>query len=588
MQRTRSFSAGGTRFEVDSRCNHGLASLRLRNRLMRRRIDPEIIALVAAVGGLLVYRATYQSITYDEACTYLEFVNGSWREAWTTYTANNHVLFTLLAKLSTTLLGVNELTLRLPTLLGAALYLTSAIVLCHRMARSRGMAFLGVTALVLNPFVLDFLVAARGYGLALGLLLGALVLLTGRCQPLRAPRRCALVGASLALGLVVAANPAFVIAAGSVMACAAAIVLIGQRQSRLGSLSWLVLPGVFIAAGLLAVPLSHARRDHFFYGAETLAEGIRSLLTASLQHHRTAIVDVQGPIAGTLVNLLASGAVPLGALLLAVVGARRFRIVCLPSEDADYRHATVFVLIAGATLLAPLLAVSVHIIAGVPYPQERTALYLIPLFTLALVGSVGTPTDLNTWSRRWRASPIGLLGCALLSVYTLELNTSQFRTWSFDASSRRLFMLAQTAHEGGACPAHLAASWVYEPSLRFYATTVRTGCPLEVARGWQPGTRGYDVYVVAPGPDSDATASSLDILQVDALTGATIAVERDGPIRALSQPGMRPVASGDRTDDREIAVSPSALGGPSGGPISASHVVAYETLVPVAGSPASN
>lgn len=521
---------------------------------MRQRLEPELVVVTAAVAGLLVYRAATQSITYDEACTYLQFMTGSWRQAWTDYTANNHVLFTLLAKLSTTVFGVTELTLRLPTLLGATLYLASAIVLCRRMAGSRGMAFLGVAALALNPFVLDFLVAARGYGLALGLLLGALAVFTGRRHRQLARRRLALAGTSLALGLMVAANPAFAIAAGAVMASAAAVVLTSERRSALGSLGWLVLPGAFLAAGLLAIPLAHVRRDLFFYGAETLADGIHSLIAASLQHHRTAVLDVQAPIVGTLVNLIAYGALPVGALLLAVAIARRFRIVSASQDTADDRRTAAFVVVAGATLLAPLLAVTLHVVARMPYPQERTALYLIPLFTLAPLGWAGTRAVLDTSSRRWGTASLGLVGGAFLLVYVLELNWTQFRTWSFDASSRRLFMLARTVHEGEWCPAHLAASWLYEPSLRFYATIVRDGCPLEVARGWQPGTWGYDVYVVAPGPDAEATASSLDVLQVDGLTGATLAVERERPLQAIWRSGIAAVSRAG--PDGLIALSP--------------------------------
>jgi mannosyltransferase len=142
---------------------------------MRRRL--EVWALSVFLAGFCTYRAVTQSITYDEACTYIEFVRGSWWTTVTQYTANNHVLFTLLAKLSTDTLGVTELTLRLPTLLGAALYATSAFVLCRRLTDDRIVAALASAAMTLNPFVLDFLVAARGYGLALGFLLMALVML---------------------------------------------------------------------------------------------------------------------------------------------------------------------------------------------------------------------------------------------------------------------------------------------------------------------------------------------------------------------------------------------------------------------------
>ncbi len=82
---------------------------------MHRRLELWTLGLFLA--GFCTYRAVTQSITYDEACTYIQFVRGSWWNTVTQYSANNHVLFTLLAKLSTDTLGVTELTLRLPTLL---------------------------------------------------------------------------------------------------------------------------------------------------------------------------------------------------------------------------------------------------------------------------------------------------------------------------------------------------------------------------------------------------------------------------------------------------------------------------------------
>jgi hypothetical protein len=43
------------------------------------------------------YRAASQGIVYDEAATYFIFVAGPLEDVFTRYTANNHVLFTLLA-----------------------------------------------------------------------------------------------------------------------------------------------------------------------------------------------------------------------------------------------------------------------------------------------------------------------------------------------------------------------------------------------------------------------------------------------------------------------------------------------------------
>ena len=57
------------------------------------------VALLLAVLCLVnVYRASTQSITYDEAVTYDAFVVGPMSHAFTGYNANNHVLFTLTSR----------------------------------------------------------------------------------------------------------------------------------------------------------------------------------------------------------------------------------------------------------------------------------------------------------------------------------------------------------------------------------------------------------------------------------------------------------------------------------------------------------
>ena len=78
-----------------------------------------------------VYRAASQSVTYDEAFTYLAFLSGSPLRVFTEYTANNHVLFSLLAKFSIGFFGLSELTLRLPTVLAGIAYFVSVFFLCR-------------------------------------------------------------------------------------------------------------------------------------------------------------------------------------------------------------------------------------------------------------------------------------------------------------------------------------------------------------------------------------------------------------------------------------------------------------------------
>src|SRR5262249_59822866 len=96
-------------------------------------------------------------------------------EAWQ---ANDHLLHTALAWLSVRAFGNSELALRLPALLGAALCLLALRRLARRVCGDGPLHLLALVLVAANPLVLDLLVAARGYGMALALLLwGAIVLL---------------------------------------------------------------------------------------------------------------------------------------------------------------------------------------------------------------------------------------------------------------------------------------------------------------------------------------------------------------------------------------------------------------------------
>src|SRR5262249_29992267 len=132
--------------------------------MLRARMDVagrvSILVILASVFGLSVYRAANQSITCDEALTYNWFLSDTGRLFW--FDANNHILHTYLAWISTSLFGPKEFTLRLPALLGAVLYLGAVFYLSRLLVRPTGWALLLVLLLVSNPLVLDFLPAARG------------------------------------------------------------------------------------------------------------------------------------------------------------------------------------------------------------------------------------------------------------------------------------------------------------------------------------------------------------------------------------------------------------------------------------------
>src|SRR5664280_1405784 len=119
---------------------------------------------LAALLAVNLYRAMTQSVTPGEAWNYDRFIAPAWTEALASFDVNNHVLNTLLVRISTAWFHLTELSLRLPSLLAGVLYLWVVFRLARRWFGD-GLAFLAVIGLLtLNPMVVDALSEARGYG----------------------------------------------------------------------------------------------------------------------------------------------------------------------------------------------------------------------------------------------------------------------------------------------------------------------------------------------------------------------------------------------------------------------------------------
>ena len=77
-----------------------------------------LYGLLAAVN---LYRAMTQSVTPGEAWNYHRFIGQEWKDSLAHFDINNHVLNTLLVKISTTSFHLTELSLRLPSLIAGVL-----------------------------------------------------------------------------------------------------------------------------------------------------------------------------------------------------------------------------------------------------------------------------------------------------------------------------------------------------------------------------------------------------------------------------------------------------------------------------------
>jgi hypothetical protein len=378
-----------------------------------------VSAAVAVLAAWLVIRASTQSLTHDEALTYNDFVTRSWYGVFTTYYPNHHILHTVLVKLVTSVFGVSELTLRLPAILGGVLYAICSARLTARLLGRNVWAAVTLALLVLNPYVVDFLVASRGYALALAFFVWHIdELLLGRS-----------IRASLLAGLAVCANVTFLFA---VAATTLARLLLHRDRRFLANSVRLVLPGMAIFGAICGAAVSSARKDQFFIGTESLWEMASDLMTVSFRYGSRDYLPLALPA------LIVAGCAALAALFAKATPAAVPRFFALSS------------------LLVIAELVAVHVATGLLYPTPRTGLYLVVLGTLLL--STGAAAS----ERRLLLVPL----FAIAIAYAAQLPTRSFYEWRYDAATARLFeqVLATTPPAG----MRICADWPYEPTLNFY------------------------------------------------------------------------------------------------------------------------
>lgn len=409
-----------------------------------RRPHPWLVVLTLLAAAVIVTRATRQSITIDEADSYLIWATSPEPWHWEG-NSNNHILNSSLMRLSTMLFGTSPLTTRLPALLGSMIYLLAVLRILALMAPPLRVQIPVFLCLVFNPFVLDYLVAARGYGLALGFFVAALGLLTEELL-LGGSSRLAAIGTCLALA--VASNFSFT------LVCAATFTVAASRRPW-REVVWSALPGAAITLMLCSYGLLRFHRADLTYGAKSVAQFAGSMITPSFHEPSRFLVN---PLLYPLFThartfLIVALVIALAALALAAL--RRDRTLLALSA--------VFCLLGSASFVAHY---SMFRMFRVPLPEGRTGLYFVPLVLLGVAAAL-RPSAQASVRRAQLAVTVALV---LLAAHHLGcLRIGYFYEWQYDAGVDKAWRVASRyAHEHNLRT--VGTRWMYYSSLRYYHT----------------------------------------------------------------------------------------------------------------------
>lgn len=429
--------------------------------------------------ALVVVRASLLSITHDEAYTYLYYMRLGVDEIML-YKGppipNNHILNTLLAKLSVWLFGLSTFNLRMPNVLFAILYFFYAGLLAKEMKTLFGQ----ISAFVIicsHVFFFDFFPLARGYGMGLALLLAGIYhfymyrKLQNGHHLYRTLIFCA---------LAAYANFTFLYA---YLAVIVVLNFVAYTDDVQGFKNWWVINrSILVVSAVTAifiVPPLMKIQSNLFGGETNFWNDTVETLTWSLLYNQDTFHTAA--LWGIAIILI-------GAILLAF--ADTFYI----KKEPRYFYQEVLLWLA----IMVLGQIVQHNWLGTQYLQGRTALMYAPFFFVLIIFIFRRLFDYKEW--------INYLGLGLVAILLLinligNINFTHTLEWHYDQHYKSILKdIEADLGKNPEQPVSLGISWIHEPALNFY----RIAKELE----WlQPLTRytlqeEHDYYLINPELDA--------------------------------------------------------------------------------------
>jgi hypothetical protein len=456
-----------------------------------------VLLFALARTAFCAYRAAVQSITVDEATTYLNYVRDHWANVWTHYDPNNHILYSILAQLSVRALHISEFSLRLPSVLAGFFFVIGVHRVLEATVGSRNIRWITLVAVSVSPLMLDFSVAARGYGLGVTLLVWA-IYFSIRGRDLMA-------GIFAGLSMATTFNIAFSVI--GLVACPL-VLGTGRLRTRLRKCNNVAEPAALIVLAICYPAIRQARFDQFYVGLPTIHEALFDFVSQTVR-----AVPGHGGWLGSGNALRAIEYFLLPAVMLFVIAVS----VRMLLREKRSRRA----LLPAFTLILALAAiVASHIFLGLNYPIDRLWLHLFVLFALAwAVAASQVP------SPRIRVAN-AIVAVALIAQFLTQLHTSYFTLWVFDAPIKQIAQrVRDEVRDKPSGSLSLTGEWWHTPALQYYQHVYRLTALKPVERSDVTLLHGFDYYVL----DTDAAASSeahrLIPIYRDHLSGVLLAQE---------------------------------------------------------------
>lgn len=421
-----------------------------------------ILTVLVAMSVLcaLIYKASITSFTHDEAFTYTHYVHQGFFDiiSFKHPYLNNHILNTLLMKYSEMLFGKYELALRSPSILGFVIYSVFGLLwlfkICPRLILP------GYLLLVLNPYLLDFFILARGYGLSVSFLMTSVYFIGLYLETYKAKH---LIYHHIAVLLAIFSN---------------------FSMLNYFVVSFVVL-NLIVLTNYYFVKKNYTKQQLItFYKVSSLCfigyiiflfEPIRRLTGITLLDFGGKDGFMVDTVRSIIYDVFYEQAVSDELLLILKIMSSVVFITGLIISGYMFFKKTVFLTIQhtvsffSSLLLFGMVSISVlqHYIMGNDYYLHRFAIFYYVVFMINVCALL---SYLNQRVTSFVTLVFGGLISILLliNVYT-NFTFHYFKDWKYDMSTKQVMQIIKQRHqEQTNKKVQLGVNWLFEPSTNFY------------------------------------------------------------------------------------------------------------------------
>ncbi|MDP2721348.1 MAG: hypothetical protein Q8O72_01210 [Bacteroidales bacterium] len=358
------------------------------------------IAISTLLLSYLGLRAFYVPFTFDESATFFHFVHtGDFWFFTSLPDANNHYINTLLTYISYSLFGSSKFALRLPNLLITVVYLYY-LYRNSLFLKNNSIRWIFILSLMFSHYFIEFFAVSRGYGLSMAFLFGVLYYLMKSQSDFSMKYLFAI---SLFLLLAIFSNLSLLVLSIAIILYQVAWIIFKKNIPFKPALIRLAI--IILFQGL---PLAFAAyymfylqgRGSLYYGN---TNGFWALTVQSLILMLT----------GTKMKVFSVAVIVFAVFIV----SGTFFLVWKVKQKFLFSQHFIFPFLLFSTVIGLLLLTSIF---GINNPEDRVAMYLIPLF----IGCILWITDAlvsNTHFKPLAIATIPLLFLPVHFVYSVNL-----------------------------------------------------------------------------------------------------------------------------------------------------------------------